>query len=73
VVRLSFSYGSSEEHLERAKKVRELARNNHRHIAILVDLQGLKIRIKHFKDGAIKLKNAKRPCLAFLKYSLLAN
>jgi pyruvate kinase len=53
---LSFSYESSEEHLARAKKVRELARNNHRHISILVDLQGLKIRIKHFKNSAIKLK-----------------
>jgi pyruvate kinase len=54
---LSFSYESSEEHLARAKKVRELARNNHRHISILVDLQGLKIRIKHFKSSATKLKN----------------
>jgi pyruvate kinase len=67
VVRLSFSYGSSEEHLARAKKVRELARNNHRHIAILVDLQSLKIRIKHFKNSAIKLKNVKRPKLTYFK------
>jgi pyruvate kinase len=73
VVHLNFSHGNSEEHLARAKKVRELARNNHRHIAILVDLQGLKIRIKHFKNSAIKLKNAKRPKLTFLKYSFFAN
>jgi pyruvate kinase len=63
VVRLSFSYGSSEEQLARAKKVRELARNNHRHISILVDLQGLKIRIKHFKSSATKLKNVGDFCL----------
>ena len=36
--------------------MRELVRNNHQHIAILVDLQGLKIRIEHFKDGAIEQK-----------------
>jgi pyruvate kinase len=67
VVRLNFSHENSEEHLALAKKVHELARNNHRHIAILVDLQSLKIRIKHFKNSAIKLKNAKRPKLTYFK------
>jgi pyruvate kinase len=63
VVRLNFSHGSSEEHLARAKKVRELARKNNRHLAILADLQGPKIRIEHFKDGAIELKNGGDFCL----------
>ena len=63
MVRLNFSHGTSEERLARAKKVRELARNNHWHIAVLVDLQGLKIRIKHFKSSATKLKNVGDFCL----------
>jgi len=63
VVRLNFSHGSAEEHLARAQKVREIAKNNHRHIAILADLQGPKIRLEHFKNGSIELKNGSHFCL----------
>jgi len=63
VVRLNFSHGSAEEHLARAEKVREIAKNNHRQIAILADLQGPKIRLEHFKNGSIELKNGRYFCL----------
>lgn len=56
VVRLNFSHGNSKDHLIRAKKVREIAFNLKKHIAIIGDLQGPKIRILKFKNGKILLK-----------------
>ncbi|XZR53243.1 MAG: pyruvate kinase [Enterobacteriaceae bacterium] len=55
VVRLNFSHGSIEEHKIRVKKIREISKKLNKYIAILVDLQGPKIRISSFKNGFIKL------------------
>ncbi len=55
VVRLNFSHGKSEDHIERAELVRSLARARGRAVGVLVDLQGPKIRIGKFKDGKIQL------------------
>jgi len=55
VVRLNFSHGSPEEHIARAKLIRELARRRRRPVGVLVDLQGPKIRIGKFVDGKIQL------------------
>lgn len=55
VVRLNFSHGSSESHQIRADKVRKIAAKLGRHVAILGDLQGPKIRISTFKEGKIFL------------------
>jgi len=55
VVRLNFSHGSAEDHINRAKLVRELAAELGVYVGILGDLQGPKIRISTFKDGPIKL------------------
>jgi pyruvate kinase len=55
VVRLNFSHGKPEDHIERAELVRQLARARGRAIGVLVDLQGPKIRIGKFKDGPITL------------------
>jgi pyruvate kinase len=55
VVRMNFSHGSPEDHALRAKQVRELAEKHDRHVAVLGDLQGPKIRISRFKDGEITL------------------
>ncbi|VAY02277.1 Pyruvate kinase II [Arsenophonus endosymbiont of Aleurodicus dispersus] len=55
VVRLNFSHGSVEDHLQRAQKVHELAKSLSKNIAILGDLQGPKIRISTFKEGKIFL------------------
>ena len=57
VVRLNFSHGSAEAHVGRAEKVRAISKANQRHLAILADLQGPKIRIDRFSNGAIQLKN----------------
>ncbi|MDR2875249.1 MAG: pyruvate kinase [Methylobacillus sp.] len=55
MVRLNFSHGSAEEHIQRAGLVREIARNRHRPVGVLCDLQGPKIRIGRFADGKIQL------------------
>ncbi|AHF74255.1 pyruvate kinase [Candidatus Sodalis pierantonius str. SOPE] len=55
VVRLNFSHGSAEDHLLRAQKVREISARLGRHIAILGDLQGPKIRVSTFREGKIFL------------------
>ncbi|KGD71856.1 pyruvate kinase [Tatumella morbirosei] len=55
VVRLNFSHGSPEDHQARADKTREIAAKLGRHVAILGDLQGPKIRVSTFKDGKVFL------------------
>lgn len=55
VVRLNFSHGSVEDHQIRANKVRQIAAKLGRHVAILGDLQGPKIRLSTFKEGKIFL------------------
>ena len=56
VVRLNFSHGSAEEHVQRASLVREVARTLEHTVGVMVDLQGPKIRIGRFAQGAITLK-----------------
>ncbi len=63
VLRLNFSHGSPEEHKARAERVRAIGKANHRHLGILADLQGPKIRIERFRDGAIKLTSGDDFCL----------
>ncbi|MGL9773213.1 MAG: pyruvate kinase [Sodalis sp. (in: enterobacteria)] len=55
VVRLNFSHGSADDHLLRAQKVREISARLGRHVAILGDLQGPKIRVSTFREGKIFL------------------
>ncbi|MFZ5482975.1 MAG: pyruvate kinase [Pseudomonadota bacterium] len=55
VVRLNFSHGTPDEHIQRAELVRSLAKTRGRAVGVLVDLQGPKIRIGKFKDGKITL------------------
>jgi pyruvate kinase len=45
VVRLNFSHGSAQDHINRAAMVREAARRTGREVAIRADLQGPKIRV----------------------------
>jgi len=56
VVRMNFSHGSAQDHIERAKLVRSVAEKLGLNIAILGDLQGPKIRIARFKDSKIELQ-----------------
>jgi len=57
VVRLNFSHGTPEEHIERAELVRSIARTRGRAVGVLADMQGPKIRVGKFKDGKISLKS----------------
>ncbi|GLP97956.1 pyruvate kinase [Paraferrimonas sedimenticola] len=56
VVRMNFSHGKPEDHLQRAQMVRELASKLNLHVAILGDLQGPKIRVSTFANNKITLK-----------------
>ncbi|WP_437880490.1 pyruvate kinase [Pseudomonas sp. LRF_L74] len=56
VARLNFSHGTPDEHKARARLVRELAAKHGRHVALLGDLQGPKIRISKFENKRIELK-----------------
>ena len=50
VARLNFSHGSHREHKMRIDLIRELNKKYRRHIKILQDLEGYRIRIGSFKD-----------------------
>ena len=63
VVRLNFSHGTAEEHRARAEKIRRIGNENHRHLAILADLQGPKIRTEKFREGKVELAVDDRFCL----------
>ncbi|MBL8511465.1 MAG: pyruvate kinase, partial [Betaproteobacteria bacterium] len=56
VVRMNFSHGTAEDHMNRAKIVRDVAAKLDRTVAILADLQGPKIRVGKFAEGKITLK-----------------
>ncbi|WP_394781787.1 pyruvate kinase, partial [Undibacterium sp.] len=55
VVRLNFSHGKAQDHIDRATMVREAAAECGREIAIMADLQGPKIRIGKFENGKIEI------------------
>ena len=57
VVRLNFSHGSKEDHAARMQRVREIAARIGRDVGIFADLQGPKIRIDRFIDGAVDLED----------------
>ncbi|WP_340122383.1 pyruvate kinase [Methylobacter svalbardensis] len=54
-VRMNFSHGSAQDHINRANAVRELSLKTGRLVGILADLQGPKIRIARFKDTKVFL------------------
>jgi pyruvate kinase len=56
VVRLNFSHGSAQDHIDRASLVREAAKACGREVAIMADLQGPKIRVGKFEHGKIQLE-----------------
>jgi pyruvate kinase len=57
VVRLNFSHGKAQDHIDRAKLVREAAQRAGREVAIMADLQGPKIRVGKFAEGKVMLEN----------------
>ena len=56
VVRLNFSHGKAQDHIDRATMVREVARRAGKEVAIMADLQGPKIRVGKFEGGKIMLE-----------------
>ncbi|MEI6767337.1 MAG: pyruvate kinase [Betaproteobacteria bacterium] len=59
VVRLNFSHGTAQDHVERARMVREAASQAGVEVAIMADLQGPKIRVGKFEQGRVHLGNSK--------------
>ncbi|MFB3080894.1 MAG: pyruvate kinase [Nitrosomonadaceae bacterium] len=55
VARLNFSHGTHEQHQTVIERIRKVAAEKNKPIAILQDLAGPKIRIRDFKDGFINL------------------
>ena len=56
VVRLNFSHGTAQDHIDRARMVREAAQRAGREVAIMADLQGPKIRVGKFVQGRVMLE-----------------
>jgi pyruvate kinase len=57
VVRLNFSHGTAQDHINRATMVREAAQRAGTEVAIMADLQGPKIRVGKFAEGKVMLEN----------------
>ena len=55
VVRLNFSHGKAQDHINLAAVVREVAQRAGREVAIMADLQGPKIRVGKFAEGKVML------------------
>ena len=55
VVRLNFSHGKAQDHIDRATAVRAAAQRAGREVAIMADLQGPKIRVGKFAEGKVQL------------------
>ena len=55
LVRLNFSHGDPQSHIEIAKRVRNRARAFGRQVGVLADLQGPKIRIARFRQSKVEL------------------
>jgi len=56
VVRLNFSHGQAQDHIDRAAMVRQVAQRAGREVAIMADLQGPKIRVGTFAQGSVVLQ-----------------
>lgn len=54
--RFNFSHGTHEEHEERYKIVRKLSEKYKRHLTVVADLQGPKLRVGKFKEGKVFLQ-----------------
>ncbi|NCP41273.1 MAG: pyruvate kinase, partial [Rhodoferax sp.] len=60
VVRLNFSHGTAQDHIDRAQMVREAAQRAGREVGIMADLQGPKIRVGKFAQGKVVLVPGQR-------------
>jgi len=58
--RLNFSHGTHEDHRKRFDAIRAVERDVGRPVGIMMDLQGPKLRVGSFVDGAIELRSGDR-------------
>ncbi|MDQ1701654.1 MAG: pyruvate kinase, partial [Frankiaceae bacterium] len=56
VARLNLSHGTHEQHAAAFAAIRQAAEDTGRNVGILVDLQGPKIRLGNFTEGAVRLE-----------------
>src|SRR4030065_1289115 len=59
VARLNFSHGDQDTHKKAIEFIRDISRRYRRPVAILQDLQGVKIRVGLIEDGAVELKKGR--------------
>ncbi len=57
VVRINCSHGTTQDQINRIMAVKNIAKNNNLDVAVLLDLQGPKIRIAKFKNNSIVLES----------------
>src|SRR5512143_1704756 len=60
VFRLNFSHGVPDDHRKRVEQLRALEKEYKQPIAILMDLQGPKLRLGTFAKGAMELKTGQK-------------
>ncbi len=58
--RFNFSHGTHEEHAERLQIVRDLSEKYNRHLTVVADLQGPKLRVGTFKCDKVLLKKGQK-------------
>ncbi|MBQ9271622.1 MAG: pyruvate kinase [Alphaproteobacteria bacterium] len=58
--RFNFSHGTHEEHAERLQIVRDLSAKYKRHLTVIADLQGPKLRVGTFKTDKVLLKKGQK-------------
>ena len=63
VVRLNFSHGTAQDHIDRATLVREAAARAGCEVAIMADLQGPKIRVGKFTNSRVQLEAGQKVVL----------
>ena len=64
IARLNLSHGSFEDHHQLVKMIREISKEIGKHIAILADVPGQKIRITYLPDTLVQLHNGDKITLA---------
>src|SRR5437899_1096059 len=60
VFRLNASHGTQEKRAECIHAVRCAARENHKHVGIILDLRGPKIRLEKFENGGCRLETGRK-------------
>ena len=67
VFRLNFSHGTHESHAESFRQIKAAIARSGRHVAVLGDLCGPKIRVGHFENGPIMLHEGGRVTITVRK------